>query len=306
MEQGSTILLTEHVQDVEREYESPPLLYAVSCITVFSAVGVVIRKYSTFEDSFLPGYIYPQLVGCFLMGIVTNNHLHPLLKLGLQTGLCGSITSFSTFILETYMYFYTNIWNVFASIIVVSGLCFAAFRVGSHVRVPSFPKVPRLWRLLGLAIYPATVILFSFLVSLSLGLAIAIGPVGSLVRWYFSHWNRSDFPLGTFFANCIGVLLVSLLKMSESQLRNNSLGCAWVTALEFGFIGCLSTVSSFVAELDKLDIRHSYAYYFSSILVGLVLASLVLGLFTVTGKEILDCQGNQIMNAWNHRIFSAK
>jgi fluoride ion exporter CrcB/FEX len=291
MDFGSTEVLAEEIDDAIIQDKPLPLVHVFSYITLFSAVGVVIRKYTTLSISFLPGYVYPQLVGCFLMGIFVNNRLSPLMKLGLQTGLCGSITSFSTFILQTYLYFYTNVWDAFASIGAVSGLCFAAFRIGSHIRLPiPLPDHPKSWILATVVIYPAMIVIFVLSISVSTGLAILVSPIGSLIRWYCSRWNLSDFPLGTFAVNCLGVFLVCLLKISENLFINNSLGCSWMIALELGFVGCLSTVSSFVAELDRLEVRYAYRYFVSSILAGLVSAFLVLGVFTFTGNKLLSCE----------------
>jgi fluoride ion exporter CrcB/FEX len=286
----STEVLREDIVDPTIEENCQPLEHVVSYVTLFSSIGVVTRIYTSFSNSFLPGHVYPQLAGCFLMGILANNNFPPLLKLGLQTGFCGSITSFSTFILQTYLFFYSNVWDAFVAIGVLSGLSFSAYKIGSHIRVTtSFPDHPKAWRLAAVVIYPVMIVIFLIFASLSTGLAIALGPIGALTRWYCSRWNLSYFPLGTFTVNCVGVLFVCLLKISENLFMNNPLGCAWMIALEFGLIGCLSTVSSFVAEVDQLEIRYAYRYFVASILAGLALAFLVLGVFKLTGNIPLSC-----------------
>jgi fluoride ion exporter CrcB/FEX len=288
---NSTEVLREEIAVPPLQENMQPFEHVVSYITLFSSIGVVTRIYTSFSNSFLPGHVYPQLAGCFLMGILDRNNFPPLLKLGLQIGFCGSITSFSTFILQTYLFFYSNIWDAFVAMGVLSGLSFSAYKIGSHIRFHvSIADYPKSWRLAAVVLYPTLIVIFLVFASFSTGLAIALGPIGAFVRWYCLRWNLPHFPLGTFLVNCIGVLLVCLLKISENLFMDNSLGCAWMLALEFGLIGCISTVSSFVAEVDRLEIRYAYRYFIASILSGLALAFLVLGVFKLTGNTPLSCE----------------
>lgn len=45
-----------------------------------------------------------------------------------------------------------------------------------------------------------------------------------------------------------------------------------------GFCGCLSTLSTFVVELDTLAVRYAYVYAFISVGVGLVVLVIIVGL----------------------------
>ncbi len=85
-------------------------------------------------------------------------------------------------------------------------------------------------------------------------MAICIGAcVGALSRWQLSLWlnpnpNSQDLlPLGTLAANLIGGYLVGVCMGVFQQLPE--LDPAWRLALITGFLGALTTFSSFSAEV---------------------------------------------------------
>ena len=85
-----------------------------------------------------------------------------------------------------------------------------------------------------------------------------LSPFGALLRWRLSTLNRTSeghwFPWGTFAAN----VTASVIAVSSDALQSNIAGSAisglpWISpmllALEVGFAGSLSTVSTMVREL---------------------------------------------------------
>jgi fluoride ion exporter CrcB/FEX len=88
------------------------------------------------------------------------------------------------------------------------------------------------------------------------------------------------------------VLLVSVLRINENNFLNDRIGCAWIIALEYGFCGCLSTVSSFVYELDKLPVRYAYRYFCASILIGLLTCFAIVGSYKLAGNSVSSCDNN--------------
>ncbi|KAJ1885594.1 hypothetical protein LPJ66_010044, partial [Kickxella alabastrina] len=96
----------------------PVLLFmgpAVAGLIAFSIVGILIRVHLSrlFRYPGQPIYelIWTQIVGCFIMGIATRTKgmlmsLSPALNLGITTGLCGSITTFSSWQLGMYKEFF--------------------------------------------------------------------------------------------------------------------------------------------------------------------------------------------------------
>ncbi|KAJ1947172.1 hypothetical protein GGF37_000627 [Kickxella alabastrina] len=96
----------------------PVLLFmgpAVAGLIAFSMVGILIRVHMSrlFRYPGQPIYelIWTQMVGCFIMGVATRTKgmlmsLSPALNLGITTGLCGSITTFSSWQLGIYNEFF--------------------------------------------------------------------------------------------------------------------------------------------------------------------------------------------------------
>ncbi|KAI8321660.1 hypothetical protein GQ54DRAFT_297854 [Martensiomyces pterosporus] len=92
----------------------PVYLYmgpAIASLAVFSMAGVLVRVYLSklFAYAGEPVFVlvWPQMIGCFIMGMATRlkgvlaSH-SPALNLGITTGLCGSITTFSSWQLGIY------------------------------------------------------------------------------------------------------------------------------------------------------------------------------------------------------------
>lgn len=120
-------------------------------------------------------------------------------------------------------------------------------------------------------------------------MAICIGAcVGALSRWQLSLWlnpnpNSPDLlPLGTLAANLIGGYLVGVCMGVFQQLPE--LDPAWRLALITGFLGALTTFSSFSAEVIGLLQQGRWALAAGTASLHLFgsLALTVLGLKTVS------------------------
>ncbi|KAI4134307.1 MAG: hypothetical protein LQ347_001632 [Umbilicaria vellea] len=115
--------------------------------------------------------------------------------------------------------------------------------------------------------------------------ALVFAPLGSLLRFYASvHLNGkiASFPLGTFAVNIFGTILLGVFYdlqhaplggASEGMVGGGRVGCQVLQGCMDGFCGCLTTVSTWVAELKGLRIRHAYVYGCMS--VGVALGFLV-------------------------------
>lgn len=119
-------------------------------------------------------------------------------------------------------------------------------------------------------------------------MAICIGAcVGALSRWQLSLWlnpnpNSHDLlPLGTLAANLIGGYLVGVCMGVFQQLPE--LDPAWRLALITGFLGALTTFSSFSAEVIGMLQQGRWALAAGTASLHLFgsLALTVLGLKTV-------------------------
>ena len=86
-------------------------------------------------------------------------------------------------------------------------------------------------------------------------IAICLGAcVGALARWQLGLWlnpySADLMPLGTLAANLIGAYLVGVSVGIFQQLPN--LDPVWRLTLVTGFLGALTTFSSFSAEVVAL------------------------------------------------------
>jgi fluoride ion exporter CrcB/FEX len=96
-----------------------------------------------------------------------------------------------------------------------------------------------------------------------------LAPLGAVLRWKLTSWNgrlRGNswmwFPLGTLVANWTACLVSSVLTAIEdsSQRFDTNIDETLSFALKAGFTGCLSTVSTYVAEgvsLQKMYPHHA-------------------------------------------------
>ena len=120
--------------------------------------------------------------------------------------------------------------------------------------------------------------------------AICLGAsVGALARWQLGLWLNptgvvvgSALPLGTLAANLIGGYLIGVCVAVFQALPE--LHPAWRLALVTGFLGALTTFSSFSAEVVAMLQQGRYAFAAGTASVHLFgsLALTVLGIKTVT------------------------
>lgn len=93
-------------------------------------------------------------------------------------------------------------------------------------------------------------------------LAIVCGAgLGALLRWVFSLWLNPVFPtvpLGTLAANLVGGLLVGVATAYFNQQTH--LAPEWRLFVFTGFLGGLTTFSTFSAEVVNLLLRQQYAW----------------------------------------------
>lgn len=109
-------------------------------------------------------------------------------------------------------------------------------------------------------------------------LAICIGAsLGALARWRLGLWLNPGavLPLGTLAANLIGGYLIGICVAVFQALPN--LDPVWRLALVTGFLGGLTTFSSFSAEVVGMLGQQRYALGFGTAALHL-LGSLLLTL----------------------------
>ncbi|KAF2147887.1 putative chromosome condensation protein [Myriangium duriaei CBS 260.36] len=115
--------------------------------------------------------------------------------------------------------------------------------------------------------------------------ALVFAPLGCLLRFYASLKLNpliASFPLGTFAVNIFGstVLAVAydLQRVTLHSVAGGSIaGCQVLQGIEDGFCGCLTTVSTWVAEIQGLRRRHAYIYALASLGAGLAVMIIIMG-----------------------------
>ncbi|KAI7905610.1 CrcB-like protein-domain-containing protein [Cokeromyces recurvatus] len=306
-----------------------------AAIIPFSIIGVLIRveleRLENFSGAPVFGLVYAQWIGCFIMGIAaTNKNLlfswyHPSHP-GISTGLCGSITTFSSWQLAIFKEFanyyanpHTRGKNILAAIsqfLVTLAMSLNGLRFGQHVgqwfsdqikerRVNYIePKViPRGFSLRYLTKADYLLILFGIMSWLgvlfaaifahynkALALSCVFAPVGALTRWYLSFDNGRIpcFPIGTFIANIFGTTVLAALGIVNASPHISSMACSVVQALADGFCGCLTTISTFMVELTTLTRKHSYIYGFISVVISQCCMFIIMGSYIWSRGKVKD------------------
>ena len=116
-------------------------------------------------------------------------------------------------------------------------------------------------------------------------LACVFSPLGTFARFWVSRWLNprvASFPLGTFAVNVAGTLVLAGVTLGRDLHGFGGAGCQVLRGVGDGFCGCLTTVSTFVAELVGLRVGKAYIYGIASVGLGLAIMVVVLGSFVST------------------------
>ncbi|RMZ13961.1 hypothetical protein D0862_02175 [Hortaea werneckii] len=268
------------------------------------------------------------------------------LYIGLATGFCGSLTSFSSFARDFFLALSNDLptpidhpitlaagappsttstvsrnggysfesWT--AVVITTIALSLGGLIVGAHLALFAEPLTPRIPRKF------TRVFLDPFMVILAAGcwlgavfmaiwppdrpggpassgptandtwrgqaiFAVVFAPVGCLLRYYASlklNGLVAAFPLGTFAVNMLGTAVEGMCYDIQhvgigimGRIGGGRVGCQVLQGIMDGFCGCLTTVSTWVAEINGLQRRHGWAYAFASVVGALCLMVVIMG-----------------------------
>lgn len=204
-----------------------------------------------------------------------------------------------------------SVMAVIAVVAIEVSLCFSALSFGAHLAIileGASPKLSslRLRRFMNPAIILIAWIAWALVIILCIWppdrgtpvteswhtvwmpiiLALVFAPVGCLARFYASlHLNGMivRFPLGTFVVNMVGVAVLGMCwdlqraPLINSMIGGGQIGCQVLQGIQDGFCGCLTTVSTWILELNGLRRKDSYLYGTVSVSLGLVILVVIMG-----------------------------
>ena len=265
-------------------------------LAVASYIGVVTRVYLSRLSKWNGVPLFPsfsaELVGTAIMGFIAAHTKllatkHKAVYQAIATGLCGSITTFSSWNSEAAEILLqigqespdnaTRVIGWVTILILGVGMPVAALQFGRHlahlsplsdfklqgeneqenssvqkccVKLESITFVVS-WIMLtclGIAIP-------YHLSQLKLMFSIIFAPFGSYLRWHLAPLNSvfTNFKLGTFIVNVGGSWILAGTLVAKAHLSGvvgpQHLGVLALSGLGTGFCGCLTTVSTFAGEL---------------------------------------------------------
>ncbi|KAK8232063.1 putative chromosome condensation protein [Phyllosticta capitalensis] len=219
---------------------------------------------------------------------------------------------------------------IIAVIIITLALCTSAYTVGGHLAIFTHPFTPTLPFRVSRRIIDPLFVPLSFLCWLAAIIMAAVppdrpggpaatssswasdswrgqalfacvfAPLGALLRWWLSARLNPcvpSFPLGTFAVNVFGTAVLGMaFDLQHVRIGGGALvgggrvGCQVLEGVMDGFCGCLTTVSTWVAEIRGLRTKQAYTYAGASVLTGLGVLIVIMGSVKwSTGFESASC-----------------
>jgi len=207
------------------------------------------------------------------------------LYIGLTTGFCGSVTSFSSYMLQSFLYLsntvpaYTHpkkgysVLSFLAYIVLTLGLSVSGLQFGAHLAeltqsyILSIPTgairfFDKIVPLLAVGVWIGSITLAAVVEDWrgKALFACVFSPLGALARFWVSRLLNPRvrrFPLGTFAVNILGSAVLAGVVAGEYSHRwagaeRGIVGCQLLRGVGDGFCGCLTTVSTWVVEIRGL------------------------------------------------------
>ncbi|WVQ75880.1 hypothetical protein IAR50_005514 [Cryptococcus sp. DSM 104548] len=312
-------------------------------LVLASMLGCLVRlglsALGSYDGAIIYSLAWSQGVGSAVMGLslgLKNDiiSLYPPLYTFLTTGIAGSITTFSSWMLEGYLAFsnfekydrkglHDTVDGVAYSLSTFA-IAIASLQFGEHLgrALPPLPRKPIAssyratekrgssssavsspspstaartpladsFTILTAALAYLITLLLYFLAPHNwrhdVIFPLLLSPPGAILRFALSKLNArhlfvDKFPIGTFVANMIATLLVAGTYAAQRRpggTKHGVIRCNGLHALQQGFCGCLSTVSTFVVEAGAVKRwGWKWLYIGGSVILGHVLVLVVVG-----------------------------
>lgn len=238
------------------------------------------------------------------------------LAIGLTTGYLGSLTTFSGWNQKMLDLSVNGKW-VFSFVGFLIGLFLAAYSIKLGVGTAKcfkslFQRSNRTaclgsWRVDSLNHHVAVMVVMVAMLGLlwavsgallkeeynhdsgeaQLWLGCIVAPLGVWIRWFLARLNGRGLgkagylkwvPFGTLIANVSAACIMAALATVKKAVHTKT--CDTIsTGIQFGFLGCLSTVSTFIAEYNAMEESQkswrAYVYALITIVVSFGLGTLI-------------------------------
>ncbi|KAG2056363.1 hypothetical protein BDR06DRAFT_952845 [Suillus hirtellus] len=297
------------------------LLMPASMFGVLARLGL--QALTTYDGQSIFPLAYVQATGCFIMGVglrmkVPFGNFYGPLYTALTTGFCGSLTTFSGWQvnifdswvnsgqffrggLRDFMDGFTQTWVTL--VLSLASLKFGVCVCGAVQPYFSAPPPPRknlryTLTILAILTYAATLPVYFFLPGNfrhQATAALLFSFPGTLTRYLLSinlNPRLKTIPLGTFMANSLGTALLGFFHVLQglpSPVSQNA--CSLLQGLGDGYCGCLTTISTFAAEIGALKGWKAVSYTIISWIAGQLLLLVIMGSSFWSGhvKEQMTC-----------------
>lgn len=306
---------------------SPHVLALLMPSSVFGTLARLgLEAFTTYNGQSVFALAYAQATGCFIMGIALGmrapfGRYYGPLYTAMTTGFCGSLTTFSGWQVDVFdswvnagqypraglQNFLDGLTKTWVTLVV----SLASLSFGVHVCgliVPYFPA-PRppsrgfryTLTVASVLAYAATFPAYFYLPAdfrHQATAALLFSYPGTLSRYLLSIYlnQRSKyFPLGTFAANAIGTALLGLFHVLQNLPSSVSpAACSLLQGLGDGYCGCLTTISTFAAEVVALGGWKPWLYVVISWCMGQLLLLIIMGTSFWAGhvNERMTCTFN--------------
>ncbi|KAJ7129599.1 CrcB-like protein-domain-containing protein [Mycena epipterygia] len=299
----------------------PLSIHVLALLMPFSILGVLARlglsALATYNGQSIFPLAYAQATGCLIMGFCLAlkeplSRYYPPAYTALTTGFCGSLTTFSGWQLDVFKS-WLNDGNAHRSALsnVMDGLCKSVFTIslslaslffGMHIASeisPYFHAAPspgkfvrRAVSVLSICTYAATIPAYYLLprdYRHQATSALLFSFPGTFTRYLLSTQLNAvlpSFPLGTYAANSLGTALLGTFHVLQSTANRplSNASCTTLQGLSDGYCGCLTTVSTFTAEISTLKTAgHKYRYVLTTFVTGQFILVCIFGALLWSG-----------------------
>ncbi|OBA25512.1 hypothetical protein HANVADRAFT_26913 [Hanseniaspora valbyensis NRRL Y-1626] len=287
---------------------------AASIIANISRISLLKLNY-LYTDSYVKNgtILYANFTACIFMGILQSFKFEDGdLQTCLTTGFCGSFSSLSTYIWELFIHTvirahtYPNrgysisefiVGNIVEVSVSMSGLKFG-ISLGSFIKENYNINSKKLGKIIKYTLALLSIPLLIIMLVLSIAyrhkfdsywcLSSLFGIFGTYGRFYLSKLNSSStsqkwqFPVGTFLTNFIASTVLAILLVLLERYTSEYTKKWAIYSLMEGFTASLSTMSTFMNEMNKLKFLKSGWYLVITIFSCYSMFIIILGSYKWT------------------------